>query len=50
MKRIDTLSMPMFLYVLKAKLACHPASCLLPVAIIDRCGLATAILIALLIR
>ena len=26
---------------LKAKLACHPARCLLPVEIIDRCGLAT---------
>ena len=27
--------------VLKAKLACHPAKCLLPVEIIERCGLAT---------
>ena len=43
---------------LKAKLACHPARCLLPVEIIERCGLATgpvycratAIFIALLIR
>ena len=26
---------------LKAKLACHPARCLLPVEIIERCGLAT---------
>ena len=26
---------------LKAKLACHPAKCLLPVEIIERCGLAT---------
>ena len=26
---------------LKAKLACHPARCLLPVEIIDRCVLAT---------
>ena len=26
---------------LKAKLACHPARCLLPVEIIQRCGLAT---------
>ena len=26
---------------LKAKLACHPARCLLPVEILDRCGLAT---------
>ena len=31
----------LFCCCLKAKLACHPASCLLPVAIIDRCGLAT---------
>ena len=27
--------------VLKAELACHPARCLLPVEIIERCGLAT---------
>ena len=26
---------------LKAKLACHPARCLLPVEIVYRCGLAT---------
>ena len=26
---------------LKAKLACHPARCLLPVEIKERCGLAT---------
>ena len=26
----------------KAKLACHPARCLLPVEIIERCGLATS--------
>ena len=26
---------------LNAKLACHPAMCLLPVKIIERCGLAT---------
>ena len=37
------LSLP-FVYVLsllKAKLACHSARCLLPVEIIERCGLAT---------
>ena len=28
-------------YTLKAKLACHLASCLLPVEILDWCGLAT---------
>ena len=27
--------------ILKAKLACHPARCLLPVEIIERCCLAT---------
>ena len=27
--------------ILKAKLACHPAMCLLPVEIIERCGLTT---------
>ena len=27
--------------MLKAKLACHPARCLLPVEIIERCSLAT---------
>ena len=41
-------------FLIKAKLACHPARCLLPVEIIERCdlatGLATAIFIALLIR
>ena len=40
--------------MLKAKLACHLARCLLPVEIIERCGLATGpatvIFIALLIR
>ena len=39
---------------LKAKLACHPAKCLLPVEIIEWCGLATgpatAVFIPLLIR
>ena len=30
-----------FNLTLKAKLACHPARCLLPVEIIERCGLAT---------
>ena len=28
-------------YVLKAKFQCHPARCLLPVEIMQRCGLAT---------
>ena len=28
---------------LKAKLACHPARCLLPVEIIERCGFATGL-------
>ena len=28
---------------LKANLACHPASCLLPVEIIKRCALATGL-------
>ena len=27
-------------FILKAKLACHPTGCLLPVEIIKRCGLA----------
>ena len=27
--------------MLNAKLACHPARCLLPVEIIERCGLTT---------
>ena len=31
-----------FVAHLKAKLACHPARCLLPVEIIERCGLATS--------
>ena len=28
-------------YTLKTKLACHLARCLLPIGILDRCGLAT---------
>ena len=30
-----------FVVALKAKFQCHPARCLLPVEIMERCGLAT---------
>ena len=34
---------------LKAKFACHPARCLLPVEIIERCDLATVELLSYLL-
>ena len=37
----DTDSLAIGPWRLKAKLACHPARCLLPVEIIKRCDLAT---------
>ena len=41
MKYIPSVPVRIPIYFLKAKLAGHPARCLLPVEIIDRCGLAT---------